>query len=483
MKINLFVFFTVLISGGLFSQQVNKDKAEIISKNFINYHQAQHHVTEITSLDGDSGRLAWIAELSPAGFILVSSSENLRPVPAYSFANCPTKKAEESKIFQTILKADLTARLAYPSANPVDRRKIRNEWEALLLGHKIKTDFEQWPPEGTTPTGGWIFENWTQGSPYNQMCPIDGNTHQRSLTGCPATAMAMILNCLMDIRGTQLSNDDDYYHSFGAGNQYWIDDDWQDYGFPHFDSLNWYLDSIQYIYQSYKQLNTGQIAALNFACGVAMKQVFSSSISGTYGIQQAAMGWQRFGFSESRLVYDSDTSLCADLAENIKNGWPAHLGLVDPPPTSVGHNVVVDGYNTDEYYHFNFGWGGNSNGWYTMPPTNIPYNLTVIEGIVLDIQGDNPHVGFFVPDELEKPTLELVWDINSEKVLIKSLHENPFKGKIRLFASDGQLMDYRPIILTPNAEEFYDLSNLSFGVYLLNVSDETKVNKTIKIIR
>jgi hypothetical protein len=47
--------------------------------------------------------------------------------------------------------------------------------------------------------------------------------------------------------------------------------------------------------------------------------------------------------------------------------------------------VVVDGYNTDEFYHFNFGWGGSANGWYTLPPTSIPYNLTIIEGAVLDI--------------------------------------------------------------------------------------------------
>jgi hypothetical protein len=55
--------------------------------------------------------------------------------------------------------------------------------------------------------------------------------------------------------------------------------------------------------------------------------------------------------------------------------------------------VVVDGYNTDELYHFNFGWGGSQNGWYTMPPTSIYYNLTIIEGVVLNINSTNPPVG------------------------------------------------------------------------------------------
>jgi hypothetical protein len=62
---------------------------------------------------------------------------------------------------------------------------------------------------------------------------------------------------------------------------------------------------------------------------------------------------------------------------------PAHLAVVDSSETS-GHNLVVDGYNTDDYYHLNFGWGGGSNGWYLLPD-EIPYGLTVIEGVIVDI--------------------------------------------------------------------------------------------------
>jgi hypothetical protein len=50
----------------------------------------------------------------------------------------------------------------------------------------------------------------------------------------------------------------------------------------------------------------------------------------------------------------------------------------------MGHNVVVDGYNTNDYFHLNFGWGGSYNGWYLLPD-EIPYGLTVVEGVILDI--------------------------------------------------------------------------------------------------
>jgi hypothetical protein len=58
--------------------------------------------------------------------------------------------------------------------------------------------------------------------------------------------------------------------------------------------------------------------------------------------------------------------------------------------------VVVDGYNTDEYYHLNFGWGGSYNGWYLLPQ-EIPYELTVVEGVVVDIMKKIP-TGIMTPE-------------------------------------------------------------------------------------
>jgi hypothetical protein len=106
-------------------------------------------------------------------------------------------------------------------------------------------------------------------------------------------------------------------------------------------------------------------------------------------------------------MYPNDTSLNTHLTQNIMNALPAHLGLVDPGVT-VGHNVVVDGYSSDGFYHFNFGWGGSANGWYTMPPTNIPYNLTVIEGIVLDVNLSNAPVKINKKEQITNPQIRFL---------------------------------------------------------------------------
>ena len=65
-------------------------------------------------------------------------------------------------------------------------------------------------------------------------------------------------------------------------------------------------------------------------------------------------------------------------------GKVAHFAITDPPPVTMGHNVVVDGWNTNNYFHLNFGWGGSYNNWYLIPE-GIPYGLTELEGVILNI--------------------------------------------------------------------------------------------------
>ena len=68
----------------------------------------------------------------------------------------------------------------------------------------------------------------------------------------------------------------------------------------------------------------------------------------------------------------------------MMDSLPAHLALVDSAGT-MGHNIVVDGYDSNGLFHLNFGWGGSANGWYDIP-AGIPYQLTVIEGVIVDIE-------------------------------------------------------------------------------------------------
>ena len=143
------------------------------------------------------------------------------------------------------------------------------------------------------------------------------------------------------------------------------------------------MDTLRSHLQMNMTLTDDDKAALIFACGVAARQVYSCEVSGTYGVNQAYQAYNRFGLTENQLLKNQDSELFGRLRMNMVDGLPAHLAVVIPD-WSGGHNLVVDGYNTDDYYHLNFGWDGNWNGWYLLPQ-ELPYDLTMIEGVIVDI--------------------------------------------------------------------------------------------------
>ncbi len=381
------LFFTLCLLSGLSSvaREIPADSLRHAAEMFMFHHSQRMEIVADIPLVKENNEVAGHLFLfRPAGFVVTAGTTAVSPVYAWSADQSMDLSTLQAREWKEIVVHDLQLRAeGYRYLSAGERTRIGRQWREFLSGGGRSPSFEQWPPEGTTYTGGWLETNWTQSAPYNNMCPVDLNTGNRSVAGCPATAMAQMINYHRGINGTRFGDADDYYHSYGSGNSYWIDDDYQSRDFPCFDTLNYWLDSLEVSWEY--GLNNPLKAALTFACGVAARQVYSSSVSGTFGLEQAIMAWQRFGFEESRLVYPDDTTLNTLIAENIKAALPVQLGLL-VEGGSGGHNVVVDGYNTDEFYHFNFGWGGSANGWYTLPPTSIPYNLTIIEGAVADVK-------------------------------------------------------------------------------------------------
>lgn len=384
----------------------------------------------ITATD-QSTPLMWVFEVSPQGYIIVPASHLLSRVIAYSFQNNFGVPDAGNPLFR-MLRADVENRMQYysthgfiqvPPTSPV----------SVKQGNQSETGsrpFDQWPATGD----GWLKTNWTQNSPYNDLCPMDPVTLIRSYAGCPSVAMAQILNFHMNTNNTHFDDSDDYYHNY-AGRQYWIDDDYLETDFASFPQLNENLDSLN-SHWSHSVLLTGtDKAALTFACGVACKQVYSSEGSGTFGVDQALTAYLRFGFTTVNLLHDSDPDLWERLKQNIKDTLPAHLAVVDPSWQS-GHNVVVDGYNSEDYYHINFGWGGAYNGWYLLPE-EMPYGLTVVEGIVLDIMKDSTVSTLNHPMEICR-----VFPNPSNSVTTISF-DNPgnTKHSITVYNTSGQLIE------------------------------------------
>ena len=358
-----------------------KDAIKVAKSQISLLEKQEYSISDITEIQGNvESPLMYVCFLNPKGYIVVPALKDLPPVIAYSFTN-EFGKITPGNILLQLLKADISIRLEHIGKIPdyiLENRYIL--WQHYLTESKVK--LQRLPKNNVGPL---LETKWHQNAPYNNFCPIDLSSDERSIAGCPAVAIAQILNYHRTTQNIEFDDNDDYYHNY-AGNKYWIDDDYEVYDFPSFPELNSYLLTLEDHYENEIPLTDDDKAAINFACGVAATQVYHPSGSGTFGVNQAYQAYQRFSFEEAELLDENNPDLYDRLQANILDGLPVHIAVVNEEWT-IGHNMVVDGYNDDGYYHINFGWGGPKDGWY-MLPEELPYELTVIEGIIVDILPD-----------------------------------------------------------------------------------------------
>jgi hypothetical protein len=351
-----------------------KDAQKVAEAKISMVKSLEYVISESIEINNDDNSpLLYLFLLKPIGYIVVPASRILPPVIAYSFENDFGIDTEDNVLLQ-LLKADISS---------------RDDNSHLISEDIIKTRFEQWQKylksiknkNLVSIVGPLLNTKWSQTAPYNNFCPMDLVSEKRSVAGCPAVAMAQILNYHRTTQNVHFTDDDDYVHNYG-GNYYTIDDDFEEYDFPSFPELNSYLDALQYNYDNEIPLTDDDKAAINFACGIAAEQVYGSAGSGTFGVDQAFDAYTRFDFDGIELL-QTEPDVYDRLQSNILDGLPAHIAVVNEGWTS-GHNMVVDGYDDEGFFHINFGWGGSYDGWYSLPD-ELPFELTVLEGIIVDI--------------------------------------------------------------------------------------------------
>lgn len=380
----IFLFISLFCSLSVFSQTISFQKAEKIAQSFIKSKSKSSKIDTIhikTQENGDT--LFYVVNFKSNSYVIVSGNMQMSPIIAWS-DNSVFYLSEG--YFPIVIDA-ISIYLEKTKDFSISKKEnILKQWR-VFENKKYRSDtVHVWPEEGTTETGGWINTRWTQTSPYNKLCPRDPVLNELSYAGCPAITMGQILNCLKTTQNTRFTDDDDYSHNYD-GRNYNIDDDYATIGFPSFPQLNSLLDSIDNLFVQDVDITDTAAAVLVFASGTACKQIYTSQGSGTFEVNQAYQAYKRFAFNNCELFTTVDSVMYENLINNLINGYPAHLAVVDEG-WSTGHNVAVDGYRDDGYFHINFGWGGLSDGWWLIPDPSFPYSMGVLEGIVLNIIPD-----------------------------------------------------------------------------------------------
>lgn len=208
---------------------------------------------------------------------------------------------------------------------------------------------------------------WGQDFPFNMSCPTLNGSY--CVTGCVATSMAQIM----------------YYHRWpliGTGsNEYnWLGNtvsaDFGDKPFRWDAMLPYYLSS------GLTQDMAEAVSDLMFKCGVSVNMAYGLGESSAYDKDAPVAFKKYFGYTSARSVNRSDyreAEWLSLLKDNLQRKLPMIYSGADD---EGGHAFVCDGYNSADYFHFNFGWKGLYDGYFL---TSVAGGYVKDQQVVCDI--------------------------------------------------------------------------------------------------
>lgn len=200
-----------------------------------------------------------------------------------------------------------------------------------------------------------MTSHWKQDWPYNNMAPWrSDDPNSRSLTGCVATAGAQVA----------------YYWRNECYDRVQYATPTYSYGSPVTVSIpagtpyKWEL--LKDSYGSGTPADyVDAVALVNYVMGTSAYLTYGSSTGGH--IEKLVFSGQ-FGLHHSEASKDAMTQEAYEqlLYDNLYMGRPVVYSGYDENYGN-GHAIVIDGYRAkDNMFRFNFGWGGNSDGYYTV---------------------------------------------------------------------------------------------------------------------
>ena len=212
-----------------------------------------------------------------------------------------------------------------------------------------------------------LTTRWNQGHPYNLTCPKyykkeDGTQHYPA-SGCTATAMAQVMNFYKFPEKTKTVIP-------AHPNTYTMDDGTKKTStakaVPRNTVIDWEAMTDTYNCSDSHVHDRADTAVANLMlyCGQAVKMGWGASSGANFSAEAFI---KYFGYDNSCYVGErADYSIDGwfdMIYDEIEQGYPV---LMSAFTSSGGHAFVLDGFDGDNLFHVNWGWGGGSNGWFLL---------------------------------------------------------------------------------------------------------------------
>lgn len=259
------------------------------------------------------------------------------------------------------------------------QRQIEYMQENKMESVPAQAQAQKW----TTSVAPLLGEiKWGQGTPYNLMCPTLPNGN-KAVAGCVATAMAQIM----------------YYYNWpevgmGSHSYTWEYLDVQTVLSADFSKSKYEWEKMSPVYNAESSAESQEaVAKLMSDVGVSVDMDYGPS-SGAASAKACRALLNNFkyraklDYREMYLNDDWNNMIKKELDEGRPVYYSGHNS------SHSGHAFVCDGYNEDGYFHINWGWNGNCDGYfllYAMSPDmtddGYTFSQTIIKGICPDEEG------------------------------------------------------------------------------------------------
>ena len=377
--------FALLVSVSLFAERITLEDAATVANNFMN--------VAVTSVNGVKKaapakrmvRKAMNTTEEPQyylyenengeGWVIIAANDAVTPVLAYSETGHFRTDNMPSNIRHWMGKYDkFIKRIETDGVEAAEETKA--EWKALRKGVR-KT-------QAAAVVGPLIQTQWDQDAPYNNLCPGTGSN--KAYTGCVVTAMAQVMNYWQwPKRGIgshsyrpRNPNDEDHYSTRYTSTLS------ADFGNTTYDWENM-LDSYS---GSETSAQKTAVATLMYHCGVATEMMNgndadggSGTYTGNYGSWEESDNaqnalWKYFGYKKStgymrdgyeyggHTYYESWTT--SNWTAMVKAELNEQHPILYGGEGNGGHSFICDGYDSNNKFHFNWGWSGWNDGYYTL---------------------------------------------------------------------------------------------------------------------
>ena len=340
---------------------VDQETAKAIASKFMGANNVQFSTTYTT----DSNVAAFYVFNTNDGFVIISADDCETPIIGYSREG--RFDPNDVPIQMEDYLQDFVARIQYGIENHIESDEVTTrQWELVKTIGRLK---EQKKAKSVGPL---LTDHWHQGCFYNSQCPEKSGPCGHAEVGCVAVAMGQIM------------------HYWGYPSTGWGANSYTNFGVELSADFGNTVYEWEHMPDSLTENSTDAeieaVATLLYHCGVSVNMTYSNngSTAGASDIPYALLRYFKYSRAihrESQNDYSNEEWLAM-----IKNNLDLQRPVQYTAYGSGAHAFVCDGYDDNDLLHFNWGWGGNGDGYYAIGHLNpIGYHFNYNNTVILDI--------------------------------------------------------------------------------------------------